>query len=456
MDGLKIYTLFIPEIKSYLGAKNFLILKKILAEISPIELAEGWQEFAAKEKLLVFRLLTTNRALQLFEELDSQEQEYLLSNLRNEEALSSDLNLPIEERLQLFRPLGERFFKQLQAQARKKRLLANIPQAGGWPENSAGALMQHEYFCVDPSWKVNMTLERLRATARLKNVGELYALYVIDKENRLLGILSLRTLIAAPPDSKIADIMWPVGMLKVRPEMDQEEVAQFFTKYNLTSVPVVDQNNKLLGTVVIDDVLSVVQKEATEDIAKMAGTAPAEINHMRIWKVVFLRMPWLIITCAGQFLISHVIKSFEGTLTKYIALASFMPFIAAMGGNIGTQSSTIAVRALAMGEWKPTDLRRSVLRESLAGLSMGIIYAILAGLLSWGLYGNRMGPLFPLTVATGMLTSMTIAAMLGGLWPFVLNHFKIDPATATGPLVTTLTDMISVATYLFVATIFLR
>ncbi|MBI2069110.1 MAG: magnesium transporter [Elusimicrobia bacterium] len=456
MDSLKLYTLFVPEIKSYLHSKDYWTLKKVLSEISPFELAEGWHEFADEEKVLLFKILTSNRALQLFEELDTKEQEFLLHNTRGADTTKWINSIALEEQLRLFGSRGERFYRQLQAQARKQRLPAHSPDRAPWPAGSTGALMQHEYFCVDPNWKANLTLERLQATARLKNVGELYTLYVSDKDNHLLGILSLRTLIAAPQDSKIGDIMWPAGLLRVQPETDQEEVAKMFTKYNLKSIPVVDRDNKLLGTVVIDDVLNVVQQEATEDIAKMAGTQADELTRMKIWQVALLRMPWLIITCGGQFVVAHVVKSFEDTLSKFIALASFMPFIAAMGGNIGTQSSTIAVRALATGEWKATDFRRSVSREGFVGLSLGLTYAVLGGLLAFALYGNRLGGLFPLTVALGMLTSMTIAAMLGGLWPFVLNRFKIDPATATGPLVTTLTDLISVGTYLFVASLFLR
>ncbi|MBI4063996.1 MAG: magnesium transporter [Elusimicrobia bacterium] len=452
---LKLYTLFVPEIKSYLRAKDFWTLKKILIEIPPIELAEGWPEFGEEEKIIIFRLLTSNAALQIFEELEEKEQEFLLANTREPNLAKWISAIALEEQLRLFGSRGERFFRQLQAQAHKKRLFSHLPQTQYYPAGSAGALMRHEFFCVDPTWKAKMALERLQATARLKNVGELYALYVTT-ENRLLGILSLRTLIAAPPDSRVAEIMWPAGLLKVHPEMDQEEVAMLFSKYDLASVPVVNQDNKLIGTVVIDDVLNVLHQEATEDIAKMAGTEAAEITKMRIRNVVFLRMPWLVITCAGQFLVSHIIKSFEGTLTRFIALASFMPFIAAMGGNIGTQSSTIAVRALATGEWKSSDFGRSLKREFAVGGTLGLVYAILAGTLSFALYGDRFGHLFPLTVAAGMMTSMATAAILGAVEPFIFHRLKIDPATATGPLVTTMTDLISVATYLFVASIVLK
>ena len=456
MDGLKIYTIFVPEIKNYLETKNFWTLKKILAEISPLELAEGWGEFSNTEKLLLFRLLTANRGLQLFEELESKDQEYLLSTIRNEEALYGSLSLAIEERLQLFRPLGERFLKQLQAQARKQRLLAYMPQAIGWPENSAGALMQHEFFCVEPAWKVNMTLERLRASARLKNVGELYALYVTDKENRLLGILSLRTLIAAPPDSKITDIMWPVGLLKVRPEMDQEEVAQIFTKYNLTSLPVVDHANKLLGTVVIDDVLNVLHQEATEDIAKMAGTQAAELTRRKVHEIIILRMPWLIITCAGGYLVANIVRGFEETLSRFVALSSFMPFIAAMGGNIGTQSSTIAIRALATGEWKMDSVRHAIRTDFLVGLAMGLTYGGIAAIFAHFLYGERFGGQLPFVVGVATVISLTTGSTIGALEPFIFTKLKIDPATASGPLVTTTTDLVSVFSYLLIATALLH
>ncbi|MBI4370491.1 MAG: magnesium transporter [Elusimicrobia bacterium] len=456
MDGLKLYAIFVPDIKNFLETKDFWALKRLLSDISPLDLAEGWHEFLSQEQLVLFRLITINKAVQLFEELDDKDQEFLLQNIREANIESWTPQLSLEERHRLFGAVGVRYFKRLQAKARKKRLPIFTPYSGDWPEHSTGALMQHEYFCVDMNWKASVTLERLKATARLRNVGELYALYVTEAQNKLLGILSLRTLIAAPPDSKVGDIMWPVGLLKLRPEMDQEETARMFTRYNLTSLPVVDQDNKLVGTVTVDDIINVVHQEATEDIAKMAGTTPDELTNKGIGRVIVLRMPWLIITCGGQFLVSHIIKNFEGTISRFIALASFMPFIAAMGGNIGTQSSTIAVRALATGEWMMSDFRRSIQRELLVGIGLGVIYASLAGLLAYWLYGARFGALFPMIVSMGMFTSMSIAALLGAVEPFIFSWFKIDPATATGPLVTTLTDLISVTTYLSVAAWLLR
>lgn len=448
---LKLYSIFVPELKAHLEAQEFVILKKILNELSPIELADGWEEFSDKQRVLIFRLMTTNRALQLFEELDAKDQEFLLAEAFGEKFDSWLNGLDLETRINYFGAASERFIKTLQAQAKKQRLPIFSPQAQGWPSNSAGSLMKHEYFCVDPSWKANQTLERLQATARLKNIGELYALYVSDKENKLLGILSIKILIAAPPDSKIEDIMWPVGLVKCHPEVDQEEVARMFTKYSLMSLPVVDNANKLLGTIAIDDILGVVKEEATEDIAKIAGTGAAELTKKRVRDVILLRMPWLVLTCFAQFFVSGIVKHFEGTLSRTIALASFMPFIAAMGGNLGTQSSTIIIRALAMGEWQMQDFGRALAREIRIGITLGILYGALAGALASLLYGNRFGALFPLVVGIGMITSMTIAATMGAAGPFIFQKFGIDPATASAPLVSTFTDLISVGTYLLVA-----
>ena len=228
-----------------------------------------------------------------------------------------------------------------------------------------------------------------------------------------------------------------------------------FTKYNLMSLPVVDDHNKLLGTIVVDDVLQVVKEEATEDIAKMAGTKAAELTKRRIRDVILMRMPWLLITCCAGFLVSGIVKHFEDTLSKTIALASFMPFIAALGGNLGTQSSTIAIRALATGELRLLDFAKELRREFLVGVCIGIFYGALAGLLAFLLYGVRFGTLFPLVVAIGMTTSMVVASTMGGAEPFIFSKVGIDPATAAGPLVTTMTDLISLSTYLTVASLLL-
>ncbi|MEK6544857.1 MAG: magnesium transporter, partial [Elusimicrobiota bacterium] len=352
-----------PEIKAQLEAKAFAALKDILNNISSLELAEGWKEFSSTQQVLIFRLLRPQEAVYVFEELDRQEQEFLMSKAFGERFDASLHALASEGSIRFFPPMPLKYFKALQVQLRKQKLPSFTALKDIWPADSAGALMKHEYFCADATWTVKEVLKRIQATMHVWNTGELYSLYVIDTQGCLLGVLSLRTLIAAPPDIKVTAIMWPVGLIKVRPETDQEEVTKLFRRYDLMSLPVVNESNKLLGTIVVDDILDVMHKEATEDIALMAGTQAAEITRARIRDVIFLRMPWLIITCAGQFLVAHTIRHFEDTLARFIALASFMPFIAAMGGNVGTQSSTIAVRAFATGEWGPKDFSRVIFRE---------------------------------------------------------------------------------------------
>ncbi|MFC1522165.1 magnesium transporter [Elusimicrobiota bacterium] len=452
--ALELYRLFAPELKAHLDKKEYAHVKGMLGNISPIELSEGWHEFNDDEKLLVFRLLSSYRALYLFECLDDTSQDFLIKNAFSETFDKLVEEIDEDNKRRFFHPLPSRIMRQIESQAKKLRLPIFSPR-GSWPANTAGSLMSREYFCVDPTWKAKQTLERLQATARLKNVGDLHDLYVTDKEGRLLGAISIRTLIAAPSDIRIQEIMWPVGLLKVRPESDQEEVMKLFDKYDPISLPVVDGENKIIGVIMIDDVLNVMREEATEDIAKMGGTAPTELTNRKILDVVLLRMPWLVIACVGQLLIVHMVGYFEGVLTKFIALASFMPFIAAMGGNVGTQSVTITVRALATSAWSIADLKTSVLTDFLVGLLLGVLYGVIAGVFALALYGTRFGLYFPLIVGVGMVTSMTIAATIGVTAPFIFSRFGVDPATATGPLVTTLTDLLGLSAYLIVASLLL-
>jgi magnesium transporter len=249
--------------------------------------------------------------------------------------------------------------------------------------------------------------------------------------------------------------MTSVEGIKVKPETDQEEVSKVFSKYNLTAAPVVDNEGRLIGILTVKDIISVVRQEATEDITKMVGTRAVDLREHSALKIVRFRMPWLVVTVFGGLLISLIIKFFEPTLAKVIALASFSPLIAGMGGNVGSQSATIMVRSLALGQVNGNQRLRAVFREMRVGILLGIIYGALLGGVAYAIYGAQYHFHFSLVVAAGMCTSMTVAATMGAIGPLFLERIGVDPATATGPLITTTTDIISNFTYFALATVLL-
>jgi magnesium transporter len=203
----------------------------------------------------------------------------------------------------------------------------------------------------------------------------------------------------------------------------------------------------------LKDVLSVVREEATEDIAKMAGTRAKDLREESAFKIVFFRMPWLVVTLCGGFIISLIIHHFEPVLAKVVALASFSPLIAGMGGNVGSQSATIVVRSLALGHLEERmDQVKAIFREMRVGIMLGIIYGVALAVFAFMVYGQQFGIRFAFIVAIGMGTSMTVAATMGAIEPVVFHRLGVDPATATGPLITTITDIISNFTYFALAT----
>lgn len=422
-----------------------------------MDLAEGWSHLSRPEQLTLFQLLGIRKSVVVFEELEMAEQVFLLQALSAEATNQMVSELPPGEAAHLFRKLPPRVVKRLSNLVKKQEQAQQIQQVLSYPRHTAGALMHPEVVRVKESMTASQALELVRALTRthLHEAGILSNLYVVNAAGALVGVLPLQTLVAAPHDSRVKELMGSVAAIRIPALADQEEAAQLVSKYNLLSAPVVDEGNQLVGVLLIDDVLDIIHKEASEDIAKMAGTVPEEFGARNILKVVRLRLPWLVASILGGFLVSIVIRHFEGTLVRIVALASFMPLIAAMGGNVGAQSATIVVRSLAMGHLQVRDWTRVMARECAVGMLLGLSYGAFVGGFAFLLYGQFLGLYFAGVVALGMMISMVVAATIGAIEPFIFERLGIDPATATGPLITTTTDLIATSAYLALATLVL-
>lgn len=448
--ALKPSALFVPEIKEMIDAKDWRELKRALAQLNPVDMAEGFDAFSPFEKLIVFKLLPVVRAMELFEELEPKDQAYFLSTL--EPGVLGPLleGMPPKEAQFLFHKMPERMIKRMISQARHSQREGAV-QPADYPPHTVGSLMHPEVLELRPGSTAQQALEIVRGASRLHRMHDLHVLYVTDQQGRLLGSLSPRALIAAPRDMRLSEIMSPVQLVKVRADMDQEEAAKLFQRFKLIAAPVVDAENRLVGVLSSGDILTVVSEEATEDIAKMAGTGAEELETGSLLRVARLRMPWLLASWIGGLGASLVISRFEAALSKVVVLAAFMPVIAGMGGNVGTQSSTIVVRGLATGHIRVTDILRMTWRELRVGVLLGLVYGVLLGVVTSIRYGGDHTWTFPLVVGLGICTSMTVAATMGALTPIIVKRCGIDPAICSAPFVSTATDLLSLATYFSLA-----
>ena len=275
-----------------------------------------------------------------------------------------------------------------------------------------------------------------------------FYLYVVDDYGKLVGVSSLRQLVLVRPETPLREFM-TTDVFSVQTDMDQEEVAKIVARYDILAVPVVDDTNRLVGIVTVDDVIDIFRREATEDILKMAGVGEEFVETKSVLKSTRIRLPWLFASCVGGIVAFFIIGKFEGSLAKIATLAAFIPVIMGMGGNIGTQSSTIVVRGIATGRIDIRDFWSVIFKELTIGVILGIIYGLLIGSVAQIRYS--IGAL-AISVGLAVISSMSVAALVGSLVPMAFARIHIDPAVATGPFVTTAIDIISVTFYFMIAT----
>jgi magnesium transporter len=315
-----------------------------------------------------------------------------------------------------------------------------------YEDDTAGGIMVPDFIALKEDVTAKEAIESLQKEH--SDVEMPFYLYVVDEYEKLVGVSSLRQLVLVPPETQLKDIM-ATDVISVQTDMDQEEVARIVARYDFLAVPVVDGANRLVGIVTVDDVIDIIRKEATEDILKMAGAGEEFVETKSILKSTRIRLPWLFASCIGGIVAFFIIGRFEHSLMKFAYLAAFIPVIMGMGGNIGTQSSTIVVRGLATGRLSIQDIGPVVFKELAIGSILGLVYGLLIGSVAHFRYS-----MVPLAVAVSLavISSMSIAALVGSLVPMGFARINIDPAVATGPFVTTAIDILSVSFYFLIAT----
>jgi magnesium transporter len=399
---------------------------EILKLLSDDEVTALIQEMERFEQVSLFRLLDYGRAPAVLKAMASDDAVDLLGELSPEE-IAALLPLVDEE--------GAKFSGLLK-----------------YPEESAGGIMTTEYISLPADLPVEEAIARLREIA--PQAETIYYVFVVDLENRLIGVLSLRDLIAAPDGTPLKEIMRH-NVISVNAALDQEEVARVVVKYDLLALPVVDDSNRLLGIITFDDIMDVLEQEATEDIYRLAGAGEVtgvELMEASAYQVAWHRTPWLLLSMLGGIAAGYIMSTFESTLEAILVLAFFIPVIMDMGGNVSTQSSTIFVRGIATGEIKGNGIWRYLFREIRVGLLMGVLFGLLvaAAALLW-----RGNPVLGLVVGTSMIATIALATIIGTLVPLFFHKLKIDPAITSGPLVTTIKDITGLLIYFGMATLFL-
>ncbi len=322
-----------------------------------------------------------------------------------------------------------------------------------YPEDSAGGLMQVELVSVPETATVEQTIAAVRGNA--DEVSTFHFVYVVDDEHRLVGVLNLGALLLAPPDQPISELV-KRNVHVVNPELDQENVAQMFRRYDLVALPVVDERGRLLGRILHDDAADVLEEEAEEDILHMAGATthePELVYTDQVFKIASVRLPWLLATLAGLTVPALLVWAFQVSFPEMLALVPFIPVIGAMGGNVGAQSSTIVVRGFATGRVDFHNLGRFLFKELIISTLMGIACGALSGLVAIVWHGD---PMLSVTVAVSMVVAIVASALMGVLVPYFFRLIKIDPAIAAGPLVTTIDDIIAIGIYYVVAVALIR
>jgi len=439
----------IDNVKASIDKKDSGALGKIFDKLPSADTADIIEHLETRERLFLFNSLKPEAAGDILVEIEAPIQKSILDGLDNrliskilmqvdsDEAADIIGNLPDRRAKDVIKTLGDDQSEKLE------RLLQ-------YGKDTAGGIMDLEVVSVPEDTTVGDVVKTIRE--KKKGVENLYHVWVVDNLKRLAGVVSLKDLVIEAPDRKISEIMNP-EVISVDVNKDQEDVAQLFKRYDLVDIPVVDANYLLVGRITHDDIIDVMEKEVDEDLSLMTGVIGQEIAEESTLKISKARLPWLITGVFGGIVAAAVINQFETSLETVIALSFFFPVIMAVGGNTGTQAATIVVRGMATGDIRFVSIRKRLWLEMKVAFVNGIICGILLGLIvgSW-LSDFGLGTIVALAGVLIILNS----GFTGSAVPFILRKLNIDPALATGPIITTLNDILSLLIYLGLMTLFLR
>ena len=427
-------------------------LVNLLQKQHPADLAQVFAELHDKDRHSAFSLLVERNSrlgMEALSELGPEGGAALLADRTPEEIGKLLQELPSDDAAAIVDYLPEELSAAVLELIQKRPAGGDVGDLLEYPEQTAGRIMNPKVFALSEDMTAAEAITALQAS---RDVEMVFYLYVIDARRHLVGVVSLRRLLLVPPSTPLKRIM-TTDLISVRADMDQEEVARQVASYNLLAIPVVDEENKLVGVITVDDVIDVIKDEATEDVYRLAGVTGDDRVFTPASESLRKRLPWLLVNLGTAFLAALVVAAFQGTIGILPVVAVLMPVVAGMGGNAATQTLTVIVRGIALGELTWGNTRKALFKEAVVGIGNGLACGIVGALIVLVFNGNWV---LGLVLGLAMIVNMFVAATAGTLIPLSLRALKVDPALASSVFITTLTDMFGFFSFLGLATLFLR
>ncbi|MCH5164245.1 MAG: magnesium transporter [Clostridiales bacterium] len=431
-----------------LSQKNYAEVKRLLSEFNSVDLAEMLYEIPDDRLSIVFRLLPKELAADVFVDMDTEQQETLLSKFNDKEIKDVLNGLFVDDTVDIIEEMPAAIVKRILKQA-DKETRDSINAILSYPPDSAGSIMTTEYVSLKEEYLVKDAFEKIRRTGPDKET--IYTCYVTDKSRRLVGIVSARTLLLSTPDDKIADIM-ETNVISVDTHADKEYVAREIQRYGFLSMPVVDKENRLVGIVTVDDAMDVLREENNEDFSKMSAVTPSDKPYLKtsVFKIFLNRLPWLLLLMVSATFTSLIISSYEDALLGIsVTLFACVPMLMDTGGNAGSQASVTIIRGIALGETMPKDVLKVIWKELRVALMLGVVMSIVCFgklMVIDSLY-NPVTPMVALTVSLALFITIVLAKFIGSTLPLLAKVIRLDPAVVASPFITTFVDAISLIIY---------
>ncbi|MBQ7790013.1 MAG: magnesium transporter [Bacilli bacterium] len=436
------------RIKKLIEEKNYSKIKKLLIEMNEFDIAEILNDLPPKEIIKIFRLLPKDIGADVFSYLESDTATLIISSLSDSEAVDIINDMYADDAADLFEEMPANVVKKLlnkvDSETRK-----NINQLLKYPENSAGSLMTVEYIDFKEYITIKDAIKKIKR--EYEDAETINTCFVTDKKKKLIGVVKLKDLIINDEDTPVNEIM-NEDFMYVTTLTDQEEVAKTFQDYDLTSMPVVDSEDKLVGIITIDDVIDIIEEETTEDIERMAGITPTEKSYLKLstFDLFKSRIPWLFVLMISATLTGKIIERYETALSSYIILTAFIPMLMNTGGNAGGQSSATIIRALSLGDIEYKDTLKVIFKEFRTAILAGIALAIV----NFGklMLFDKVGFNIALVISLSLFVTVCAAKSIGSFLPIIAKKLGFDPTVMAGPFITTLVDAISLFVYFTIAT----
>lgn len=437
-----------PEVRQLL-AEDPTQLSALLEEIHDEDLADLVGMLDEREAALLLKTLKAEDAAPILERLDEDTQEAMVEQLGAESMAPILSEMSADERTDLIEALPDDVGDTLLERLEKvdPEAAAEVSELAKWPEDSAGGLMTTDYISVDPGLSVAQVIERIRQVG--EDAETVYYVYVIGAENRLLGVVSLRDLLLASSSTKVDEVMTE-NIVNVSPEEDQEEVARKMAKYDFSALPVLGPNKKLLGVITVDDVIDVLTQEGSEDMQRLAAVEPIEDGYFQtgFWTFIRKRGPWLAALFVSEFFTGTALRHYDSVIEAVAKLSYYVPLLISTGGNSGSQSASLIIRGLAVGDIKLSDWKRVLAREFGQGLVLGLLLATI-GMIRVSMWGDGRGFMF--TIGATLVAIPLMGCTVGSMLPLLLRRLGIDPATSSTPFIATLIDVLGIIVYFNVA-----